>query len=71
MKYKGDVPELTGEEVEAIQEAAGDAGEYLDTLGKTDLATMDENEWMEFIECICVCYAETIKGRLASDDIPL
>ncbi len=70
MKYQGDVPELRAEEVEAMQEASNDAGEYLDTLGKTDLATMDENEWMEFIECICVCYAEAIKARLVSDEIP-
>lgn len=70
VKYQGNVPELTADEIQAIQEAAVDAGEYLDALGKTNLATMDENEWMEFIECICIGFAETIRARLASDEVP-
>ena len=70
MIYRGNVPELTPEEIDAIMVAANDGGEYLDTLGKTDLATMTEQEWLEFMECVCIAYAETIKKRLASDEIP-
>ena len=70
MKYRGNVPQLTTDEIEAIKEASYDAGEYLETLGKTDARTMTPDEWMEFMECICVCYAETIKERLHADEIP-
>jgi hypothetical protein len=70
MKYKGNVPELTVDEIKGIEAAAEDAGAYIDALGKTDMAGWSYEEWMEFVHCICVCYAETIKERLASDEIP-
>lgn len=44
--------ELSENEVAAMS-AAGDAGgAFLDKLGKTDLATLDENEWMSFVEVL-------------------
>jgi hypothetical protein len=31
-------------------------GEYLDSIRKTDLATLNETEWQTFLECVCHNY---------------
>lgn len=36
-------------ESEAVSRASGEVGAYLDTIGKTDLATMSEHEWNGFL----------------------
>lgn len=41
---------------EAQSTAAIKAGEYLDKLGKTDLATMTHDEWNTFITTVCDGY---------------
>lgn len=40
--------ELKTNEVEAALAGGKDAGAYLDSLGKTDLADMTREEWTEF-----------------------
>lgn len=70
MKHRGKPPVLTQDEVDAIVKAAEGAGQHLDALGKTDLAAMTWEEWMTFIEQVCIGYAEEIKARLYSEDIP-
>ena len=37
-------------EVAALDDAGNEGGEYLDTLGKTDVATLNELEFREFIK---------------------
>jgi hypothetical protein len=44
-------------EIERMEAAADKGGEYLDSLGKTDLATLSRDEWMTFIECVCTEFA--------------
>lgn len=44
--------DATEVDIENMQKAAALGGEYLDSIGKTDLATMTEDEYMTFIEVI-------------------
>ena len=44
-------------EIASLMHAGMTGGQYLDKLGKTDLATMDEGEWMGAIEAIVLGYA--------------
>jgi hypothetical protein len=55
-------------EREAIAHGGAQAGEYLETLGKTDLAVMTPQEWDAFIEVVVTGYVERlgeIAGHLA------
>lgn len=44
-------------EKKASHEAGKFAGEYLDSIGKTDLASLTAQEWKIFCETMCVNYA--------------
>lgn len=48
---------LNVDEKKAINTASPAVGEYLERIGKTDLATMTEAEWIGFIghayQCVC------------------
>lgn len=50
----------TKTEIEAMQEGARMGGEYLDSIKKTDLATMSYQEWMTFIEVICTGFTTIV-----------
>lgn len=41
---------LNVDEKKAVRAVSNEVGEYLDRIGKTDLATMTEAEWLGFIE---------------------
>ena len=43
---------LTRIERLAVHEGGDKGGEYLDEIGKTDLAVLTEDEWREFLERI-------------------
>lgn len=60
---------LTDQDIAAIQAASAPAGEYLESIGKTDLATMTETEWMTLLECI-YCTALDKLAELSLDNIP-
>lgn len=53
------------------QLAAGDGGEkggeYLDKIGKTDLATLTEEEWQQFLLAVVGGYRDALKGRLRNE----
>lgn len=40
---------ITVNEAKAIEAASGAIGEYLEGIGKTDLAAMTEEEWLGFL----------------------
>lgn len=42
----------TAEEQAAIKRAGKAGGEYLESIGKVDLSSLTEDEWLTFIECI-------------------
>jgi hypothetical protein len=60
---KGDAmrKELTDNERAALLHAGSVAGAYLDQLGKTDLAALEEAEWETFLEAILVTYTEQLQ----------
>ncbi|MDE8347762.1 MAG: DUF6511 domain-containing protein [Acidocella sp.] len=45
-------------EVEGIMEGAAVGGEYLDAIGKSDLATLSEDEYLTFVERVIRAYEE-------------
>lgn len=54
----------------AMDHAGEQAGEYLDALGKTDLAAMSPEEWATLINVICSGYVEHLQkeiGRIETD----
>lgn len=59
-------------EIEAMLWAGNDGGAYLESLGKTDAATMDHDEWMGFIATVI----HSFQGRFAvlmrpiDEDVP-
>lgn len=60
----------TPHEREAMDHGGSMGGEYLDELGKTDLAKLTPEEWATFVECICTGYVEKlaeIAARLESE----
>lgn len=52
-KRKGQIVPLTDTENKAVMATGPIAGEYLDKLGKTDLALMSYEEWMDFVAHVC------------------
>lgn len=50
----------------AILHGGAMGGEYLDSLGKTDLATLTLDEWKEFLSVVCLNY----DVKKAEDYIP-
>jgi len=72
-KKKGKIMPLTDTENQAVMNAAPIAGEYLEKLGKTDLALMSYEEWMDFIAATCDAFLAE-RGKLfeaQSDGVPV
>jgi len=61
--------QLNVDEKKAANAASEAVGSYLERLGKTDLATMTEAEWLGFIQhtYACVC---TEVGRIWEKEVP-
>lgn len=64
----------TDEEKHLLETASRNGGEYLESIGKTDLAQMTKTEWMTFIEAVVTGYYEThdreMDGYLPNCDAP-
>lgn len=43
-------------ELPAIEHGGAMGGEYLESIGKTDLAQLTADEWSIFISCVCLNY---------------
>lgn len=67
-----EMPQAQFDEIEiAAMRAAGNvAGEFLDRLGKTDLASLSRDEWEEFLGLVIIGFGEDIKRQLGSDEAP-
>ena len=61
---------LTRDEVEAIRYASRKAGEYLDSIGKSDLSTMTEDEWMILNETIFVEGSNKLREIICDKEVP-
>lgn len=44
-------------EIEAALMGGKMGGEYLESIGKTDLAALSAEEWRIFLECVCKEFA--------------
>ena len=52
----------TPEETRAIREGAShNAGEYLESIGKTDLATLTQEEWFTMLEVAVTGYQDCLR----------
>ena len=53
---------------QAAMTAGGDAaGEYLESLAKSDLATLSPAEWRQLIEIVITEYCDTLREFAAQD----
>lgn len=54
--------DLTIDEKRAVAAASGKVGEYLERIGKSDLATMTEAEWLGFIAHAYACTCDEVRA---------
>ena len=57
-------------EIAAIEAASPMAGEYLESIGKTDLAVLTDAEWMTLLEVVVTAYQDELARRLAEGRNP-
>ena len=57
-------------EIAAIEAASPMAGDYLERIGKTDLAVLTEAEWMTLLEVVVTAYQDELARRLAEGRHP-
>lgn len=66
------MPDPDPNEIAAMQHASDMAGDYLDSLPSTDLASFSQDEWQTLIEVVCGAYVEKLNeladGRPAGDE---
>lgn len=57
----------TPNERAAIAHAGAMGGEYLESIGKTDLARLTEAEWLTFIEAAITGYCDRLRNLAGTD----
>jgi len=57
----------TPNELAAIAHGGAMAGEYLESLGKTDLALLSHQEWLTLLEVIVTGYCDHLRDLAAQD----
>lgn len=57
-------------EQKALRLAGEEAGEYLDQIGKSDLAKLTEPEWHNFCEKMLTGYERNMRDIIASGEAP-
>lgn len=60
----------TKHEIAAIMATSEPAGAYLEKIGKTDLATMTQDQWMNFLEVVCTAFSDSMMAAAASGEPP-
>jgi len=58
-------------EIAAIEAASPMAGEYLESIGKTDLAVLSQAEWLTLLEVIITAYQDELARRLDAGRYPI
>jgi len=53
----------TQQEMNAIIHGGRNGGEYLESIGKTDLAALSADEWTQFLLCVIGGYTEHFKNE--------
>jgi len=57
-------------EVAALNDAGADGGEYLDSLGKTDLADLTEHEYREYVRRVVLGFGASIRAQIREGRAP-
>ena len=57
----------TPNEIAAMQAGGQLAGEYLESIGKSDLITLTTEEWSTLIEVVVTGYCDTLRELAGSD----
>ena len=57
----------TPNEAEAMTVGGQQGGEYLESIGKSDLATLSETEWDRFIDAVVTGYCDHLRALAAKD----
>lgn len=68
--YQMSQANLDAYEVGAALEAGELGGAFLDEIGKTDMATLDGDEWREFLRRIIVGFEKSMKQKILSGAAP-
>jgi hypothetical protein len=63
-------PEFDPLEKRCIKEAGNLGGQYLDSIGKTDLAALSGEEWQEFLERVIDGHGCAMRAALCRPDVP-
>lgn len=53
----------------ALEDGGNAGGEYLDSIGKTDLASLEPDEWSRFLSLVLVGYADGMR-EIVSREVP-
>ena len=51
-------------EARALETAGYKAGEYLDSIGKTNLATLSIDEWLAFLRCVIDSFGDAMRDQV-------
>jgi hypothetical protein len=63
-------PTLDAYEIGAVLEAGATAGDYLEEIGRTDLATLTPDQWREFLRRIVVGFEQTMRRKILNNEAP-
>ena len=61
---------LTVFERDALTSAGGDAGSYLESIGRFDLSELSPEEWEKFLTTVLVSYGNNMRDRLLNHKAP-
>lgn len=56
---------VTDTEINAMMTAGQKGGEYLEAIGKTDLTSLSQDEYMCFIDAVCTGFCEYMQQASA------
>lgn len=57
-------------EVKAVEDAGERGGDYLDSIGKTDLASLDPDQWGEFLTAVIAGFGASLRRQIVERRAP-
>ena len=57
----------TPNEMQAMSVGGQHGGEYLESIGKSDLATLTETEWDRFLDAVITGYCDQLRALAGQD----
>lgn len=61
---------LNMDEYEAVEAAGDEVGEFLEGIGKTDLATLTREEWLDFVAHAYECVCTRVRAKWEAGEVP-